>query len=161
MRHGIAAERVGPFASNDAKRPLTAKGRKRTRQIATGLDNIGVRFDWIISSPLVRARETAEIVAAASHSKPPVELSNTLRPGGSLDEIISLLAKNGSSERVLLVGHEPDLSSLAARLIGAGGVANLTLKKGGCCLIRFDGRPAQSAGELLWWATPRMLRSFR
>jgi phosphohistidine phosphatase SixA len=61
-------------------------------------------------------------------------------------------------KRVLVTGHEPDLSELAARLIGAGRHANLAFKKGGCCLVEFDQMPPKSPGELVWWATPRLLR---
>jgi phosphohistidine phosphatase len=161
MRHGIAAERVGPFAANDAARPLTLKGRKRTKQVATGLKSLGVGFDCIVTSPLVRARETAEIVAATSRGEVPVEFCNALKPGGAFEEILSFLSKSRRYGRILLVGHEPDLSGLAARLIGASPVVNLTFKKGGCCLIHFDKRPEQSAGQLVWWLTPRVLRSLR
>ena len=161
MRHGIAADRSGRYASDDAKRPLTATGRKRTEQIAAGLKSLGYEFDWIVTSPLVRARETAEIVASSTRKDTPLDQCPALRPGGSLDYLLSFLDKKPHSRRVLLVGHEPDLSTMAARLIGAGPAANLIFKKGGCCLIHCDARPSQSAGRLVWWLTPRLLRAFR
>ena len=161
MRHGIATDRSGRYASNDAKRPLTPRGRKRTEQIATGLLSLGYGFDWIVTSPLVRARETAEIVASSTRKDTPLDQCPALRPGGSYDDLLSFLDKKPNSRRVLLVGHEPDLSTMASRLIGAGPAANLIFKKGGCCLIHCDASPSQSAGRLVWWLTPRLLRSFR
>ena len=161
MRHGIAEERIGPYASNDAKRPLTAKGKKRTKQIAEGLQRLGLGFDWIVTSPLVRARETAEIVAATAPGSVPFDQCPALRPGGAFEEIMSFLGETRRYHRVLLVGHEPDLSTLAARLIGAGPAASLMFKKGGCCLIHCDRHAAQSSGQLVWWLTPGLLRSLR
>ncbi len=72
--------------------------------------------------------------------------------------MLNSLAKHNSRKRVLVVGHEPDLSQLAARLVGAGRHANLKLKKGGCCLITFDEFPPKSPGQLVWWLSPRVLR---
>ena len=81
--------------------------------------------------------------------------------GGSAEDLIEFLAKHPGRTRVLAVGHEPDLSYSAARLIGANGRANLAFKKGGCCLIRFDSSPPKSPGHLMWWLTPRLLRKLR
>ncbi|MGH9784881.1 MAG: phosphohistidine phosphatase SixA, partial [Terriglobia bacterium] len=159
MRHGIAAKRGVPVGSDDAKRPLTSKGKQRTEQIAAGLNQLGCDVDWIVTSPLVRAAETAELVAASFRRRVPVDTCAALRPGGSPEDLLSFLAKNPERKRVLLVGHEPDLSQLAARLIGAGSQANLAFKKGGCCLIRFDDDPSRSTGQLVWWLTPRLLRA--
>jgi phosphohistidine phosphatase len=161
MRHGIAEQRTGPFGSSDAKRPLTPKGRKRTKQIASGLRRLGVGFEWIVTSPLVRARETAEILAEAAPGNVRFDPCTALRPGGSFEELMSFLAESRNHRRVLLVGHEPDLSALAARLIGAGPAANFAFKKGGCCLIHCDRQPGPSAGELVWWMPPSVLRSLR
>ena len=159
MRHGIAARRGSPPGSGDAKRPLTAKGKKRTEQIAAGLNRLGCEVDWIVTSPLVRAAQTAEIVAASLSKKVPVDVCAALRPGGSAEDLLSFVAKKPDRKSVLLVGHEPDLSELAGRLIGAGSKARLAFKKGGCCCIEFDHHPSRSTGQLLWWLTPRLLRA--
>ncbi len=158
LRHGIAEMRGAANALDDTKRTLTPEGKRKMRDIAAGLARIGVEVDWIVSSPLVRAVETSEIVGEALSGKPPMELCDALRPGGSAEALIAFIAKRADRRRVLVVGHEPDLSELAARLIGAGGSANLAFKKGGCCLITFPEFPPKSPGRLMWWLTPRIMK---
>jgi phosphohistidine phosphatase len=160
MRHGIAVVRGADYA-DDSKRPLTPEGKKKVKEIANGLKRLGVVVDWIVTSPLVRAVETAEIVAESLAPNVPMDFCDALPPGGSAEALITFLAKHPTRKRVLVTGHEPDLSSLAARLIGAGRHANLAFKKGGCCLVEFDQFPPKSPGELVWWATPRLLRKLR
>jgi phosphohistidine phosphatase len=158
MRHGIAVERGPATVMDDAKRPLTPEGKQKMRDIAAGLVNAGMEVDWIVSSPLIRAVETAEIVGDAQRSKPPLDSCEALRPGGSPEALIAFLAKRSNRRRVLVVGHEPDLGQLAARLIGAGRNANMPLKKGGCCQIAFTEFPPKAPGRLIWWLTPRVMR---
>ena len=158
MRHGIAVMRAPSTMMDDAKRPLTPEGRQKMREIASGLAAAGIDFDWIASSPLARAMETAEIVSEALKSQPPVDTCEALRPGGAPEALVTFLAKRPNRRRVLLVGHEPDLSQLAARLIGAGRNANMPFKKGGCCHIAFSEFPPKTAGRLMWWLTPRLMR---
>jgi phosphohistidine phosphatase len=157
MRHGIAVARGSHF-EDDSKRPLTPAGKKKVKEIATGLKRLGVVLDWVVTSPLVRAVETAEIVAESLAPNVPMDFCDALRPGGSAEALVTFLARYPNRKRVLVAGHEPDLSMLAARLIGAGRHANLAFKKGGCCLVEFDQLPPKSPGQLLWWATPRLLR---
>jgi phosphohistidine phosphatase len=161
MRHGIAVTRGSMGFSDDSKRPLVPEGKEKMREIARGLNRMGFEVDWIVSSPLVRAVETAETVAESLTSSVPVDLCDAMQPGGSPDDLIAYLAKRPNRRRVLVVGHEPDLSALAARLIGAGGHANLGFKKGGCCMISFDQFPPKDPGQLVWWLTPRLLRKLR
>jgi len=158
MRHGIAVARGPASVLDDAKRPLTPEGKQKMREIAAGLVRIGMEVDWILSSPLVRAVETAEIVGETLGSKPPLEFSDALRPGGSAEALITFLSKRPNRRRVLVVGHEPDMGELAARLIGAGRTANFAFKKGGCCLITFPEFPPKSPGRLMWWLTPRLMK---
>jgi phosphohistidine phosphatase len=158
MRHGLAVERDVTTVMDDAKRPLTSEGKAKMREIASGLIRAGMETDWIVSSPLVRAVGTAEIVGEALGSKPPLDICEALRPGGAPEALITFLAKRSNRRRVLVVGHEPDLGELAARLIGAGRNANLPFKKGGCCLITFSVFPPKSPGRLVWWLTPRIMR---
>jgi phosphohistidine phosphatase len=158
MRHGEAVARGEAAYPDDSKRPLTPQGRKGMQHIAEGLRRMEFRVDWIVSSSLVRAVETAQVLAESLASPVPVEFSDTLGPDGSAEAVIALLARYPDRKRTLLVGHEPGLSELARRLIGAGRQANLALKKGGCCLITFAEFPPITPGRLVWWLTPRALR---
>jgi phosphohistidine phosphatase len=158
MRHGIAVTRGSAGFSDDSKRPLTPEGRQKMRQIVKGLSRLGFDVDWIVTSPLVRAVETAEIVAESLGANVPMDFCDALSPGESAEALISFLAKRPNRKRVLVIGHEPDLSEMAARLLGAGRHANLAFKKGGCCLITFSEFPPKSPGQLAWWLTPRLLR---
>ncbi len=157
MRHGIAAPREGAGYPDDAKRPLTAEGKKKMQDIARGLMKLGVELDWIVSSPYVRAAETARQVAETFNGVP-LDTADALKPGGSPEALISYLARHANRQRVLVVGHEPDLSDMAGRLIGAGRRSHLGFKKGGCCLITFEDFPPKGPGRLVWWLTPRILR---
>ena len=161
MRHGLAVTRGSVRFSDDAQRPLVPEGKEKMREIAGGLKRMGFEVDWIVTSPLVRAVETAGIIAESLASSVPVDVCEAMRPGGSPEGLLAFLAKRPNCRRVLVVGHEPDLSELAARLIGAAGHANLAFKKGGCCMISFDEFPPKSPGQLVWWLTPRLLRKLR
>jgi len=161
MRHGLAVTRGSVRFSDDAQRPLVPEGKEKMREIAGGLKRMGFEVDWIVTSPLVRAVETAGIIAESLASSVPVDVCDAMRPGGSPEDLLAFLAKRPNLRRVLVVGHEPDLGELVARLIGAGGHANLAFKKGGCCMISFDEFPPKSPGQLVWWLTPRLLRKLR
>jgi phosphohistidine phosphatase len=155
VRHGIAAER-GPNFPDDTKRPLIQKGIVRLRRSAEGLAAVGVTFDVILTSPLTRARQTADVLAEALPGKPAVHVMESLAPGGTFNAFVEELAKYAKRSRIACVGHEPDLGQLAARLIGAR--RPLEFKKGGICRIDLDGLPISGPGHLRWFVTPRMLR---
>jgi len=157
MRHGIAVARGDPNFPDDARRPLTPEGKKKLKAIARGLFRLGVRVDSIISSPLIRASETAAIVTEVFAPGVKVESSDFLRPGGSLQALLTSLGKRAGLRSVLVVGHEPDLSEGVAKLIG-NARANFQFKKGGCCRIDFDKFPPHPPGKLVWWLTPRVMR---
>src|SRR6516225_3386566 len=118
IRHGTAEER-GDAWPDDTKRPLTAQGMARLRKSARGLVRIGADFDVVMTSPLVRARQTAEIVAAAFDPRPPIVTADALSPGGSYELVLSELEKQARRTRIALVGHEPGIGQLAARLSGS------------------------------------------
>jgi phosphohistidine phosphatase len=156
IRHGIAAER-GDAYPDDSKRPLTNQGINRLRKEAKALDDLGIAFDQIVASPLVRTRQSAEVLSESMKSKPPVATNDSLVPAGTPAGVIQELAKfvkKGS--RIALVGHEPNLGELAARLIGAR--APLEFKKGAVCRIDFEVLPPKGIGHLQWFLQPRMLR---
>jgi phosphohistidine phosphatase len=158
IRHGVAAER-GDQYPDDAKRPLTSQGLSRLRRQAKALAGLGVTFDRIVTSPLVRTRQTAEVFANALKPKPPIASSDALAPAGRTGAVMQELSRLATDGRVALVGHEPNLGELAARLIGAK--APLEFKKGGVCRIDFDALPSKAPGTLRWFVTPRMLRKLK
>jgi phosphohistidine phosphatase len=155
IRHGVAAER-GDDYPDDSKRPLTNAGISRLRKEARALDELSVGFDHIITSPLVRTRQTADVFAETLKSKPSVSSSDALAPAGAPTAVIQELARHMRKGRIAIVGHEPNLGELAARLIGAR--TPLQFKKGAICRIDFEVFPPKGTGQLRWFVTPRMLR---
>jgi phosphohistidine phosphatase len=155
IRHGIAAER-GEEWPDDSKRPLTSQGIAKLKKEARGLVALDVSFEQIVSSPLVRTRQTADGIADALKNKPPISTSDALAPAGTPAAVIEEIAKHVRKARVALVGHEPNLGELAAQLIRSR--TPLEFKKGGICRIDFDVLPPKGAGALRWFLTPRMLR---
>ncbi len=155
IRHGIAAER-GDEYPDDSKRPLTPAGISRLRKEARALDALDVTIDQIITSPLVRTRQTADVIAESLKAKPSLVTSDALSPAGTPGAVMQELAKHAKKGSVALVGHEPNLGELAARLIGAR--TPLEFKKGGICRIDFETLPPKGIGRLRWFVTPRMLR---
>lgn len=111
----------------------------------------------ILTSPLVRAAETAQILAETCEGGVEVESFDALAPGHSFRTVIERLAKLPADETVALVGHEPDLGKLAGVLL-IGAPAALPLKKAGACVISFDGPVTAGTGHLEWFLTPGMLR---
>jgi phosphohistidine phosphatase len=158
IRHAIAAER-GDDWPDDTKRPLTHSGAARMRQVVKGLVALEIEIELVLTSPLLRAVQTAEIVAAGLNKKKPLEIQRlpALAPGGSPVQVAAALEPFDKYGALALVGHEPDLGELAAWLISAR--APLPFKKGGVCRIDVDDLPPGRDGRLIWFATPKMLRS--
>ena len=118
IRHGLAEER-GEAWPDDAKRPLTDEGMSRMRKAVRGLARMGVVIDVVLTSPLVRTRQTAEIVAGGLDPRPSLVNLESLAPEGSFAAVVADLAKHAKRTRIALVGHEPNIGELAARLIGS------------------------------------------
>ncbi|CAN5686796.1 phosphohistidine phosphatase SixA [soil metagenome] len=155
IRHGLAAGRGSDYP-DDSKRPLTSGGISRLRKEAKALAELDVDFDQIIASPLVRTKQTADVFAQALASKPAVLLSDSLAPAGTPSAVFQELGKHMRKARIALVGHEPNLGELAARLIGAR--TPLEFKKGAICRIDFEVFPPKGTGTLRWFVTPKILR---
>lgn len=155
IRHAVAEER-GPEWPDDGKRPLTEDGIARMKKAAKGLKRLDVQLDVVMSSPLVRARQTAEVVAGVFDPKPPIVLTTALAPGGRYSDLLSDLHKQVRRTRIALVGHEPDLGRLAARL--AGSRRAFEFKKGGVCRIDVEALPPERSGTLRWFLPPSILR---
>jgi len=158
LRHGIAVERgTGQYAS-DADRPLTTKGRRKLRGAAAAIRAMELSFDVILSSPLVRARQTAELIVKALHCRHRLELTELLAPGASAAGLVRRL-KQLKPQSALLVGHEPDLSALASRLLTGGNGLAITFKKGGLCRLSIERLQAGRCASLDWLVTPAQLES--
>ncbi len=158
VRHAKAEARslLRPGAKMDARRPLTDAGRKRMRKAAKALHRLVPGVDVIASSPLIRARETAEILARRYDDLDVIELT-PLSPGGSERELLDWLREQRADATVVLVGHEPDLGLLASWLLTGKKSASTPLRKGAGCLIRFAEAPAAGGGALEWMLTPKLL----
>jgi len=158
IRHGLAAER-GDKWPDDSKRPLTDDGIAKLRKVARGLVRLGVRVDLVLTSPLVRTRQTAEIIAGAFDPRPHIVNAESLAPGGAHAAILADLEKHSRRSHIAIVGHEPGIGELAARLIGSRHA--LTFKKGAVCRIDVDALPPNGAGDLRWFVTPGILRTVK
>jgi phosphohistidine phosphatase len=144
---------------DDSKRPLTEEGMSRMRKAVRGLARLGVTLDVVLTSPLVRARQTAEIVAGGLEPRPSVVTVESLAPGGTYAAVVADLEKHARKSRIGLVGHEPAIGELAARLIGSR--HPIALKKGAVCRIDVDQIPPAGPGDLQWLLTPKILRSLK
>lgn len=160
MRHSIALAQDDPSVAHDAERPLTTKGSKRMRKAARGLRALAIPFETILTSPLTRARQTADIVASALGLEAQLEEISGLAPESNVEHLISSLTRYQDREHVLLVGHEPLLSGTAGYLLGGRKPASLNIefKKGGICRIEIDALPAATPGTLHWLLTAKQLR---
>src|SRR5262245_35536750 len=126
---------------------------------ARGLVRLGVALDVVLTSPLVRARQTADIVAAAFTSRPPIVVIESLSTSGSPQAVITDLEGHSRRGRIALVGHEPGIGELAAKLAGARRA--FEFKKGAVCRIDVESLPPAGPGTLKWFLTPRIMRELR
>jgi phosphohistidine phosphatase len=158
IRHGVAEER-GDAWPDDAKRPLSEDGIERFQRSARGLARLDIWIDVVLTSPLVRARQTAEIVASAFDPRPSIITIESLAPGGSYASLVADLEKHGRKTRIALVGHEPGIGEMAARLIGSR--HSFEFKKGAVCRIDVDEIPPVGPGDLRWFLTPKVMASIK
>jgi len=160
VRHAIAFERNRQRWLQDAERPLSPAGIRRARKAATGLKELIRPPDRVLTSPLLRAKQTAEILADAADWPQATECFE-LSPGEPAQALLTLLARD-RSKLVAVVGHQPSLGHLlTACLIGDGGVLAIEMKKNAIACLSFPGAPRAGRAALKWLATPRMLRSIR
>lgn len=159
MRHAEAEDEAE--SGGDEARPLTVRGRERTRDAAGGLRALGLRFDAILSSSLRRAAETAELIADEYAHNPPPQALSALSPGVSPREALAALTPFAHHGEVLVVGHEPQLSGLAGLLLTSGGTFAISLKKGACVALDLPKAIEPGAGALRWMLTQRQLRKLR
>jgi phosphohistidine phosphatase len=161
LRHGIAADKEDKAYKSDFDRPLTPEGEQKLRRITKALRALGLTFDLILSSPYVRARETAEIVAAALALRKKLSFHDSLGADANPREFIpELAALSPAPARLLLVGHEPYLSNLTSLLISGTAKSCIRLKKGGLCKLVVESTQPLRVGrcaKLDWLLTPRQM----
>ena len=160
LRHA-EAEDLAP-SGDDHDRSLTQAGSDRTREAAVGMRALGLKFDVILSSPKVRAVETASLVAAAYDKQPAPELIQVLADQTPIEHALAALAPYFMLKHVLIVGHEPQLSAICSLILtGKPDLLKMNLKKGGCVAIELPNRSDRAGAELLWMMTQKQLRRIR
>ena len=158
LRHGIAVDRGTPGYKKDGDRPLTEDGIDKIHQVVEAMLAMELKFDLILSSPYVRAAETAKIVAGELDEE--VTFTEFLLPDGNPLELIREINDN-KPQSVLLVGHEPDLSRLMSLLISGESEAAIELKKGGLSKLTAEKLMFGQCATLHWLLTPKQLRALR
>ncbi len=156
LRHGEAGKRA-PVGSNDAERTLTVAGKDEVKEVAESIEELGLKLDIIATSPLKRALETAQIAAKVLKREKALETWDELKPEQDPKELYRRLSKMKQDSSILLVGHEPYLSSMISELIGAKRGSRISLKKAGLAKVEIESLIPPS-GELRWLLTPRLLK---
>jgi phosphohistidine phosphatase len=157
IRHSNAVDPGTPGYEDDSLRPLTDKGRDKMKDIASALKELGITPDLIVSSPYVRARETAEILAKVLKYKSDLAFSDALVPMGNADQIIGEINEKYSVDELVLVGHEPCFSILIGALIASAPDIEIDIKKGGVCCLSADDLHVERKAALEWLLTPKIL----
>ena len=158
LRHGLATEPGSAGFAKDADRPLTPKGERKLWKIAEAMEQLEISLDVIVSSPYVRARQTAEIVADALGLRKKLELTEHLTPAGSVKKLIALINdRKPPPEGVLLVGHEPYLSELISLLLAGNTEVAVEMKKGGLCKLMIEALEHGQCATIDWLLTPKQM----
>jgi len=153
LRHGQAGDRE-EWQGDDAKRPLTADGKKRMQREATGIKALKLPLTLILSSPLTRARQTAAIVAEVLGV--PLTDDERLVPGFGPAALRGILQAHRKAAALMLVGHEPDFSETVSQLTGG---SRVIMKKGGLAAVELDSLDPVR-GSLLWLIPPKIFETF-
>lgn len=155
VRHAFAGQHGDPRYPDDALRPLTKKGRKRFNRVVKRLARRGFAPTLVATSPLVRCRQTADVICDRQWTAPEVVELDALKPGSELDALVNWTNEQGAEE-VAWVGHAPDVDELAATLLG-GPAGALVFAKGAIAAIEFDDHLVVGQGRLRWLVTPKVL----
>ncbi len=157
VRHGIAIDREDPKCPPDPERYLTEEGIEKTKRVAAAVAALGASPDLLLSSPYVRAMQTAEIFASAlDYSKQKIRQSDLLLPGAEPSLLFRELAKDKHTSTLFVFGHAPQLDDIIAAALGSRHHIT-SLKKAGVALIELK-RISPPNGQLVWLATPKVLR---
>ena len=159
LRHG-RAETAGPGIDEEDRR-LTKRGREEIAAAGRWMATQGLRFDLIAASPLVRAQETATIIAENLGEKDRLVTWKVLAPGGIPDTVCHLIGKHPEVRSILLVGHEPLLSALISHIITEDENAAIAMSKGTLAKIRAFSLTQSPSGELHWLITASMMAGMK
>ena len=157
LRHGEAGNRV-PTASQDGERSLTVSGKEEVDDVARSMVELKLKFDLIATSPLKRSIETAKIVAKRFKKEKTLEVWEELRPEGESRSLYRRLSKLKQDSSVLIVGHEPYLSSVISEITAGKRGAHIALKKAGIAKVEVNSLSPVPDGELRWLLTPKLLK---
>jgi len=158
LRHGIAIARGDASYPLDSDRPLTPKGIKRMKRVASGMRRLKISFDVMLTSPYKRALETAFVLGQQYGVGEMIQTCTALTPEVLPEEVIRILQeKYSTSRQLLLIGHEPQLSALISTMTSGSAGARPLLKKGGLCKLQVDKLQPGKCATLLWLLTPRQL----
>ena len=157
VRHAIAVQCSTPGYDDDSQRPLTDTGRKKMKKIVKGLHQLDLELNVILSSPYVRARDTAKILAKEFDMTEEIAFSDNLIPPGNLENLVSEIHEKYDVDNVALVGHEPMLSSLISWLATGNTDMRVTLKKGGVAYLVADNLYQDGRAALQWLLTPALM----
>ncbi len=153
LRHGLAGD-PEQWQGDDSERPLTKKGKKHMQESANTFNWLSVNPDFIITSPLVRALQTAEITAKElGYKKQDLVVDERLSPGFNLEKLTEIIQEHPDANSLMVVGHEPDFSSTISALIGGG---NVVIKKGGLARVDLE-QTSPPKGALTWLLPPKVL----
>jgi phosphohistidine phosphatase len=152
IRHADALPLGERGITEDVNRPLSEKGEAQSPLVAATLQRQGVELNLLVTSPLVRARQTAEGVIHHLKPAPEIQVCEDLAPGGKAKKLARFLRER-SAEQIGLVGHAPDLNELAAWLIGSR-KAQIEIAKAGLACISCPDKPRKAGGMLVWLVTP-------
>ena len=155
LRHGEAGKR-SPLPG-DFKRTITAEGRQEIAELSNGLKSLEVKLDYVLTSPLLRAKNTSEIVAKSLKYKGKIDELDSLKPEGNKLEFYSILSKLKRDSVVLVVGHEPYLSEMISQAISQSD-CRINLKKAGLARMRVLSILPNLKGDLRWLLTPKLLK---
>lgn len=156
LRHGEAGTRI-PIPNEDSERALTEKGKTEVEEVAKSLRRMKLKVSCIATSPLMRSLETAKIVAAGLKKKEELELWDELKPEGQRNALYERLSKLKEESVVLIVGHEPLLSSLIGDLVSGRPSSRISLKKAGVARVRVNTLKPKASGIMKWLLTPKQI----
>ena len=157
IRHSNAVDPGTPEYEDDSQRPLSEKGREKMRRISSALEKLGVKPDLILSSPFVRAAQTAEILAKRLKFKREIVFCDSLVPIGNAETLIGEINEKYSVDELVLVGHEPSLSTLVGALTAGNAEVSVNFKNGSVCCLSADDLHTERKAILDWLLTPKIL----